>query len=309
MTRPAGLGRGLGALIPSAGPGQSGLLSLPLSAIRPNPRQPRGDFDDEALNELAESLREVGMIQPIVVRPLDDASYEIVAGERRYRAARRAGLDAVPAVVRHTADTDLLVEALVENVHRADLNPLEEAAAYQQLRDDFDVTHEQLARRLGKSRSSVSNSLRLLTLPPALQQQVATGVLSAGHARALLAVSDPAQQQRLATRVLAEALSVRATEDLARSATAAGGASGDGASGGGASGGASRAAVAAGERGPTSGPYDHLERRLSDALSTRVTISGTAARGRVVVDYAGPDDLQRLLDVLSRGVGEDLTAE
>lgn len=292
--RPTGLGRGLGALIPAASPGTSGFLTLPLGAIQANPRQPRGQFDQAALEELAHSLREVGMLQPIVVRPVREGRYEIVAGERRFRAARLAGLEEVPAVVRATHDGDLLTEALVENIHRADLNPLEEAGAFQQLLDDFGVTHDQLAAKLGKSRPAVSNTLRLLTLPPALQDHVATGTLSAGHARALLALEDPQVQLRIARRVIADGLSVRATEALVRKVT---GEEADGALG--------ELAATAKQRSST--PYAHLQGALADALATSVAIKGSTGRGRVIIDYAGPDDLQRLVDILGRGAGVDLT--
>ncbi|MDP9405053.1 MAG: ParB/RepB/Spo0J family partition protein [Actinomycetota bacterium] len=297
MNRPGGLGRGLGALIPTAQPGRSGLVSLPLTAIRPNPRQPRGVFDGAALEELAHSLREVGVLQPIVVRPVGDERFEIVAGERRFRAARLAGLAEIPAVVRHTEDADLLTEALVENVHRADLNPLEEAAAYQQLRDDFGITHEELASKLGKSRSAVSNTLRLLTLPAELQQHVASGALSAGHARALLALPDAATQRRAAQRVVGEGLSVRATETLVRRMSEPT----DEAT--------SMSDLAAAAKARAASPYADVERRLSDALATRVRISGSPRRGRVVIDYAGAQDLERLLDVVARGAGTPLRDE
>lgn len=294
QTRSTGLGRGLNALIPAATAGSSGLLTLQLSAVQPNPRQPRGHFDDTALEELAHSLREVGMLQPIVVRPAGEGRYEIVAGERRYRAARLAGLEEVPAVVRTTQDGDLLTEALVENIHRADLNPLEEAAAFQQLLDDFGVTHEQLAAKLGKSRPAVSNALRLLTLPASVQESIASGRLSAGHARTLLALPDAQAQQRVARRILGEGLSVRATEDLVRRLT---GATAEGA----------LDDLAASARRRSSSPYSHAQRALTDALATSVEIKGSAKRGRVVIDYAGPEDLQRLLDILARGAGVDLT--
>ena len=295
--RPTGLGRGLGALIPAAQPGSSGLMTLPLTAIAPNPRQPRGAFEQGPLEELAQSLREVGMLQPVVVRPVGDDRYELVAGERRFRAARLAGLERIPAVVRHTEDADLLTEALVENVHRADLNPLEEAAAYEQLRDDFGITHEQLAEKLGKSRSAVTNTLRLLTLPPELQHRVASGTLSAGHARALLGLADAAQQVRVAQRVQAEGLSVRATEELVRKITAP------------VDGESEAAGLAAAAKARGSSPFPDLQRRLVDALATKVTIRGSTTRGRVVIEYAGSEDLHRLLDVLSRGTGEDLLRE
>ena len=293
--RATGLGRGLNALIPTASAGHSGMLTLQLSAVVPNPRQPRGQFDEAALEELAHSLREVGMLQPIVVRPAaEEGRYELIAGERRFRAARLAGLEEVPAVVRTTQDSDLLTEALVENIHRADLNPLEEAAAYQALIEDFGVTHDQLATKLGRSRPAVSNALRLLTLPAALQSFVATGKLSAGHARALAALEDPAAQLRIGKRIVADGLSVRATEELVRSLS-------------------NRDTdrdlddLAAAAKRRSASPYADLQRALGDALSTSVQIKGTPERGRVVIDYSGPDDLQRLLDVLAKGAGVDLS--
>ena len=223
MSRSHGLGRGLSALLPAAAPGQSGLIRIGLGAVRPNPRQPRRSFDPETLAELAQSLRQVGMLQPILVRPVEQGRYEIVAGERRFRAAQLAGMDEVPAIVRHTADDALLTEALIENIHRADLDPLEEASAYQQLLEDFGFTHEELAVRLGRSRPAISNSLRLLALPQSVQDLLTTGTLTAGHARALLALQDAGQQQRAAQRVVGEGLSVRATEELVRRLLAAGG--------------------------------------------------------------------------------------
>lgn len=296
MNRPSGLGRGLGALIPSAEPGQSGLMELKLSAVVPNPRQPRGHFDEQQLEELALSLREVGVLQPILVRPMDDGRYEIIAGERRYRAARLAGLEEIPAIVRQTDDSRILTEALVENIHRADLNPLEEAAAYQQLLDDFGMTHEQLAEKVGKSRSAISNALRLLGLPPSLQQRVATGVLSAGHARALLAL-DARQQEALAQRIVAEDLSVRQTEELVRRVLAGGDAA------------AALGQLAQAAKAKASSPLSGLQDRLADALATKVVIKGSARRGKLVIEYSGRQDLERLLEILSRGTGEDLLEE
>jgi ParB family chromosome partitioning protein len=233
VSRRGGLGRGLAALIPPApsdeetdvapldDPEQqvptttATLAQVDPEDISANPRQPREVFDPDELDGLATSLRDVGMLQPLVVRPVGER-YELVAGERRWRAAKLAGLDTVPAVVRHTDDADLLKEALVENIHRVQLNPLEEAAAYQQLLDDFGVTQEELANRLGKSRPVISNALRLLTLPPAVQRRVAAGVLTAGHAKALLAIDDPEQLTKVADRIVAEGLSVRGTEELVR---------------------------------------------------------------------------------------------
>lgn len=298
--RPSGLGRGLGALIPSAAPGVSGLLTLKLTSITPNPRQPRGVFDETELEELAHSLREIGVLQPVLVRPAGEDRFELIAGERRVRAARLAGLEEIPAVVRESRDSELLTEALVENLHRTDLNPLEEAAAYQQLLEDFGMTHEALAGKLGKSRSAISNALRLLNLPVSLQQAVAGGGLSAGHARALLPVEDRSQQEQLGRRVIAEGLSVRATEELVRELLAAS-AEAQGRDGADAR---DRTAASGG-----SSPYGGLQRRLSDVLATRVRISGTPTRGKLVIDYSGQEDLERLLGVLTRGTGEDLLSE
>jgi ParB family chromosome partitioning protein len=301
MSRSGGLGRGLSALIPAAAPGQSGLISVRLDQLSPNPRQPRTEFSEAALEELAASIRLLGLLQPIVVRPADAAApaaaeerYEIVAGERRFRAARLAGLEEIPAVVRYTGDGDLLTEALVENVHRANLNPLEEAHAYRQLLDDFGITHEELAARLGKSRPAISNCLRLLNLPAPIQQRVITGVLSAGHARALLSLDSADQQERTAQRVVAEGLSVRATEDLVKRflQTAAN------------ENPLAALALAAKERHAS--PYAEVSRRLSDALGTKVEIKGSTRRGKVVIDYAGRDDLERLLTIIGRGAGQDL---
>ncbi len=298
MSRPSGLGRGLSALLPSALPGQSGLRMLRLDAIVGNRRQPRKDFDENALVELARSIAQVGLLQPILVRPLDDGRYEIVAGERRYRAAGIAGLEELPAIVRHTADEDLLTEALVENLHRSDLNPIEEAAACQQLLDDFGLTHEGLAEKLGRSRPAISNSLRLLGLAPAVQRHVAAGSLSAGHARALLAIERPEQQERTAQRVLAEDLSVRETEALVRRvgvdperSTAA------------------LQELADQARRRASGPFAHLQPRLSDALATRVRVRGNRSRGSIVIDFSGTEDLERLLGLLGRATGDDLLSE
>src|SRR5260370_5278814 len=235
-----GLGKGLGALIPTVPPA-SGFLpgmpgasasrrsnqgnesapisgayfeEIPVDAISPNPRQPRQAFDEDSLAELAESIEAVGLLQPVIVREVGPNRYELIMGERRWRACQVAGIPVVPAIVRQTSDDDMLRDALIENLHREQLNPLEEAAAYQQLLDDFSATHEELARRIGRSRPHISNTIRLLNLPPAVQKRVAAGVLSAGHARALLGVEDPAAQEELARRIVAEGLSVRAVEEI-----------------------------------------------------------------------------------------------
>lgn len=291
MNRQVGLGRGLSALIPAAQQAGDTLRTIPLSMLRPNPRQPRQGFDEQALEELAKSIAEVGLLQPVLVRHVRDDLYELIAGERRLRAAQRAGLAEIPAIVRQTDDEHLLTEALVENIHRTDLNPLEEAAAYRQLLDDFGMTHEELAERIGRSRSAISNALRLLSLPPVLQHKLAVGSLTTGHARALLALDDADRQQRVAQRVIGEGLSVRATEELVRSLLEERDQLQD----------LERAA-----RQRRSSPYAHLQERLTDALATKVRITGSDRRGRVVINYSGREDLERLLHILGRGSGEDL---
>lgn len=299
MKRPGGLGRGLAALLPSAAPDAAVLLNLPLTGIVPNPRQPRATMGQADLQELAESIRQVGVLQPIIVRPGPGDTYEIVAGERRFRAAGVAGLTSIPAIVRHTEDSALLTQALVENVHRADLNPLEEASAYDQLLTDFGLTHEELAHRLGKSRAAVSNALRLLGLPPPLQRMVIDGTLSAGHARALLPLPTADLQAVLADRVLVEGLSVRAIEDLVRKDAA------------GRTGARNDEPKPLAGMDPARSEFDvaGLERRLEGALATRVRIRGTGRRGRVIIDYAGSEDLERLLEIVGRGAGVDLMRE
>ncbi|MBA3720588.1 MAG: ParB/RepB/Spo0J family partition protein [Nocardioidaceae bacterium] len=305
MNSPRGLGRGLGALIPTterpapmaSGDGLAELATvggayfaaLAVDAIRPNPRQPRQEFDADAQAELVASIREVGLLQPVVVRPVTGGTgepgeqvYELVMGERRWRAGRDAGLATIPAIVRETADDAMLRDALLENLHRAQLNPLEEAAAYQQLLDDFGCTHEQLAGRLGRSRPQISNTLRLLKLSPSVQRRVAAGVLTAGHARALVAVDDAETQERLAHRTVAEGLSVRALEELV-----AVGASGDEPAGRRVRGGrmvAPRLADVAG--------------RLSGRFDTRVRVDLGKRKGRITVEFASVDDLERIVDLM-----------
>lgn len=296
MSRPGGLGRGLGALIPAATPGQSGLVTVPLTELEPNPRQPRDRFEDGALQELAHSLREFGMLQPIVARPSPSGGFEIIAGERRYRAAGIAGLTEVPVVVRHTRDEQLLTEALVENVHRADLDPIEEATAYRQLLDDFGMTHDALATKLGKSRSAISNALRLLQLPGSISEMVVSGSLSAGHARAILGLPDADIQRHVAGQVLTEGMSVRATEDMVRRIVERHATEADDL----------QRQLAGEAKRRRSSQFDHLETRLVDALATKVTIKGTPKRGRLVIEFAGNEDLERLLDILGRGAGSDI---
>jgi len=290
MSRTGGLGRGLEALIPTATAERGGLRTIPLDAIEPNPRQPREAFDQQGMAELAQSLQTVGLLQPIIVREQGDGRYQIIAGERRFRAAQLAGFREIHAVVRHTGDDQVLTEALVENIHRVDLNPLEEAAAYQQLLDDFAFTHEQLASRLGRSRSAITNTIRLLSLGVELQQHVATGALTPGHARALLALDDPGIQREVGERILADGLSVRATERLIRTLLEQ-----------------RDAPTPAQEERPA--PYVGLQERLSDAFATKVRITGTAKRGQVVIDFSGQDDLQRLLGMLEGGIGAGLAQE
>ncbi len=317
-----GLGRGIGALIPqsvegngrpagtpvdvffrderdhrddgAASPPDSRLVDVPgarladidIDDIRANSRQPRAVFDEDALQELVESIREVGVLQPVVVRPIPDAGsqgphFELVMGERRWRASRLAGLAAIPAVVRDTADDVLLRDALLENLHRADLNPLEEASAYQQLLDDFGCTQEELSQRIGRSRPQISNTLRLLRLPPTVQRHVAAGVLSAGHARALLSL-EPPQAASLASRIVAEGLSVRTVEEMV-SASA-----GDTAR-------TRRAKPRAGGRMPL---LDDMASRLSDRFDTRVTVTLGKSRGKLTVEFATVEDLNRILGVM-----------
>lgn len=286
--RQGGLGRGLAALIPAGSDDQLSLVEVPPSAVTPNPRQPRGAFDEQELEGLADSIRDMGLLQPIVVRPLGDERYELIAGERRLRASKLAGLTSIPALVRRTDDTDLLKEALVENIHRVQLNPLEEAAAYQQLLEDFDVTQEELATRLGKSRPTISNMLRLLTLPPTVQRKVAAGVLSAGHAKAVLALEDRAAQERLADRIVAEGLSVRATEEIARLTIT------DGAG--------SRRSRRGGRNAAKDPELLELQQDLSDALQTRVRIDQGASKGTIKIEFADADDLQRVVAIIATGV-------
>jgi ParB family chromosome partitioning protein len=254
---------------------------LPVNAISPNPQQPRTVFDEEALDELAASIAEVGLLQPIVVRPLDQGKYELVMGERRLRAAQQAGLQTIPAIVRPTEEHEMLRDALLENLHRVQLNPLEEAAAYQQLLADFGCTQEQLATRIHRSRPQISNTIRLLSLPPAVQRRVAAGVLSAGHARALLALPDAAAMEKLAARIIAEGLSVRSTEELVTLGVPVG-------------------KPAPKRKEPAPSPaLAEAANALSEALDTRVRVQGTTRRGRIVIDYAGEEDLDRILGLLT----------
>ena len=321
MSRRSGLGRGLAALIPPSAPApeptpeepfseaadevedegpppppadepalatQASMVEVSPDDIEPNPQQPREVFDEEELEGLAVSLQDVGVLQPLVVRPLPGGRYELVAGERRLRAAKLAGLEQVPAVVRHTDDTQLLKEALIENIHRVQLNPLEEAAAYQQLLEEFDFTQEELAQSIGKSRPAISNTLRLLGLPAAVQRRVAAGVLSAGHARALLALETAADQERMADRIVAEGISVRGAEEAVRLRLME--------EPQGPRGGTSR-----GRRLVAPGLLD-LQDDLSDALEARVQISMGARKGKLTVEFASVDDLERIVGIIAGGL-------
>jgi ParB family chromosome partitioning protein len=299
------LGRGLGALIPSAPridrdaevevdepgaeldtDGEAGLVQtgvahfaeLPIGSVVPNARQPRQVFDEEAMAELVHSIREVGLLQPVVVRPAGGTTYELVMGERRWRAAQAAGLTTIPAIVRDTGDDVMLRDALLENLHRSQLNPLEEAAAYDQLLQDFGCTHDELAQRIGRSRPQISNTLRLLRLPAAVQRRVAAGVLSAGHARALLGIEGSDAQERLAHRIVAEGLSVRAVEEIV--------------SMGGLEDAPAPRRIA---KRPSAPGLTDLAARLSDHLETRVRVQMGQTRGRVIIDFATLDDLDRIV--------------
>jgi ParB family chromosome partitioning protein len=333
-----GLGRGLGALIPTAPvepiapvtgepetgtpatangavpsasaapepvtapPAESGpqlspvpgarFAEIPVDAIVPNPKQPRQVFDEEALEELKTSIQEVGFLQPIVVRALDGEKYELVMGERRWRAAQAVGREHIPAIVRETKDDAMLRDALLENIHRANLNPLEEAAAYQQLLEEFGATHEELARRIGRSRPQISNTIRLMNLPAQVQRRVAAGVLSAGHARALLSLDDAEAQEQLALRIVAEGISVRATEELVALALADGPA---------------KTPAAKRRAKPHAPALTDLADRLSDRFDTRVKVDIGRSKGKITIEFATVDDLERIVGLI--GIGEEQPEE
>jgi len=285
-TRKGGLGRGLDALIPnSVIPAEittpSGVVvadrnEIEITLISPNPKQPRTVFDEDQLNELAASIKEVGLLQPPVVRSIGNGKYQLIMGERRYRAAKLAGLKSIPVIIRQTPDDQLLREALVENIHRSQLNPLEEGAAYQQLLNDFGYTHDELADRLGKSRPAITNTMRLLNLPISVQRRVAAGVLTAGHARALLSLSDEKEIEALANRIVAEGLTVRAVEEI----VATGGAKIKGGSI---------------KRGKLLAPrLKEIGDQLSDALDTRVSVELGKKKGKIVIEFATVEDLERI---------------
>jgi ParB family chromosome partitioning protein len=286
VTKRGGLGRNLDSLIPTPirAPGVSqpvaGKLEVPIQSVKPNRRQPRSIFDDEALQELAASIREIGILQPPVVRRVGENEYELIMGERRLRAAKLAGLSNIPVIIRETSDNELLREALIENIHRSNLNSLEEAAAYNQMLSDFGFTHDELAKKIGKSRPVISNTLRLLNLPPSVQKKLTSGTLSMGHARALLGLSDVSEIEKIANRIFSEGLSVRATEELI--------AVGSG-------------KKSSGKKGSTSslGKYQELEEQIGDALDTRVRIKGGANGGRIQIEFADSQDLLRIAKKLS----------
>lgn len=305
MSRRSGLGKGLSSLIPANEVADGGIgasfAEVPTAAVSPNPNQPRVHFSEEGLVELAASISEMGVLQPILVRPKDDGEYELIAGERRWRAAQRAGLTTVPAIIRTTDDLSSVEQALVENLHRQDLTPLEEAAAFQLLIEDFELTHDQVATRVGKSRSAITNTIRLLGLPPSVQSLLADGQLSAGHARALLGTPDRARQEVLAQAAVTEGWTVRATEQAVRGGE-------DPAPE------APSAPVTPGSSGGT-GMIDgagltpatqlrppgllELEELLADRLDTRVAVSMGAKRGRVTIDFADLEDLERIYRLMT----------
>ncbi|MEO7429379.1 MAG: ParB/RepB/Spo0J family partition protein [Acidimicrobiales bacterium] len=299
MARRSGLGRGLGALIPTDITGEAGsaLREVPVESIAPNPHQPRNYFDEESLATLTASIAELGVLQPILVREVGDDRFELIAGERRWRAAKRAGLPSIPVVVRAVDDVLSLEQALVENLHREDLNPLEEAAAYQQLMEDFDLTQEQVAQKVGKSRSSVANTLRLFQLPPSIQRLVAENQLAAGHAKALLGTPDRVFQERLAKDIVAKGMSVREAEEAVRVHNDRAEETGapDGPS-------ASPSGGAAPNRLRAPGLLE-LEELLADHLDTRVKISMASAdgKGKVVVEFGGLEDLERIYRAMTEG--------
>jgi len=297
VARPGGLGRGLGALIPTGTVAEQagGLADIPTSDIRPNPQQPREHFDEEALASLADSIREVGVLQPVLVRAAEAGGFELIAGERRWRAARRVGLPTIPAIIRVADDATVLQHAIVENVQREELNPLEEAAAYQQLIEDFSLTHDEVATRVGKSRVTITNTLRLLQLPPSIQRLVKDGSLRMGHARALLGTPDRSFQEQLARRVVAEDLSVREVEEAIRDR--------DGDQTG-----------SAPEKPPAKTTRLHppglleLEELLGDYLDTRVRIAMGPRHGRVQIEFANLEDLERIYRTMTQGAAARVNA-
>lgn len=292
-TRKGGLGRGLGSLIPTGEAKQlssvvagvavdvANLNRVSINAISPNPRQPRTVFDEEKMAELVSSIKEVGVLQPPVVRTVADGRYELIMGERRWRAAKAAGLSEIPVIIRQTPDNQLLREALLENIHRSELNALEEGAAYEQLLNDFNYTHDELAQKIGRSRPHITNTLRLLQLPPSVQRRVAAGVLSAGHARALLALGDSGAMERLANRIVTEGLSVRAVEEIISV---------------GVKGGKKKSSVTKAKS--VSPELAELAEELGDFLNTRVTIEKATGKsnGKIIIEFASGEDLRRIIE-------------
>jgi len=280
MAKRGGLGTNLDALIPTsltvAGKEVGQQNEIDIDLISPNPKQPRTIFEEAALKELMVSIKEIGILQPPVVREVSGGRYELIMGERRYRAAKAVGLKRIPVIIRQTPDNELLREALIENIHRSQLNPIEEGAAYAQLLNDFNCTHEELATKLGRSRPHLSNTMRLLTLPQAVQKRVAIGIISAGHARALLGLSDAAEIEKLANRIVAENLSVRSVEEII------------------ATGGSGKKSS---KRKTTKGnpELNEIAEELGDYLDTRVKIEGSAKKGKIVIEYSGGEDLQRII--------------
>jgi ParB family chromosome partitioning protein len=280
MAKRGGLGTNLDALIPTsltvAGKEVGQQNEIDINLISPNPKQPRTVFDEAALNELMVSIKEIGILQPPVVREVSGGRYELIMGERRYRAAKAVGLKTIPVIIRQTPDNELLREALIENIHRSQLNPLEEGAAYAQLLSDFNCTHEELATKLGRSRPHLSNTMRLLSLPPTVQNRVALGIISAGHARALLGLTDASEIEKLANRIVAENLSVRSVEEII------------------ATGGSGKKST---KRKVRKGnpELNEIAEELGDYLDTRVKIEGSAGKGKIVIEYSGGEDLQRII--------------
>lgn len=279
-----GLGTNLDSLIPTsltvAGTEVAQQNEVPVNQIFPNPRQPRTVFDETALSELIASIKSIGILQPPVVRKVAENKYELIMGERRFRAAKSAGLTSIPVIIRQTPDNELLREALIENIHRSNLNPLEEGAAYSQLLTDFGCTHDELALKLGRSRPLISNTIRLLNLPDSVQRKVAAGVISAGHARALLGLTDSAEIEKLASRIVAEGLSVRAIEEIIatlKPSTKTG----------------KKVAVKG-----VSGAGLAAAELLSDYLDTRVSVETGKGKGKIVIEFAGSEDLQRIVDLI-----------
>jgi len=280
MAKRGGLGTNLDALIPTSltvgGKEVAQQNEIDINLISPNPKQPRTVFDEAALKELMVSIKEIGILQPPVVREVSGGRYELIMGERRFRAAKAVGLKTIPVIIRQTPDNELLREALIENIHRSQLNPLEEGAAYAQLLSDFNCTHEELATKLGRSRPHLSNTMRLLTLPQAVQKRVALGIISAGHARALLGLTDAAEIEKLANRIVAENLSVRSVEEII------------------ATGGSGKKTAKRKSRNGNP-ELNEIAEELGDYLDTRVKIEGSAGKGKIVIEYSGGQDLQRII--------------